>query len=225
MHQSQPAVYRFFCVLQRRNRAPDSALRGKIAIRLHTVDEETLEKVTASGDQPSRTVRRRSDLPETPEGIPIVQAEQAFAVEIINHSQEKIFCEAVFLGSDYSIHPLSSLAYEDGYKPFDGQRKRVDPGETQWFGLEASGGVIASYPPDDPLRRNQFVEETEFIKVFASAAEACYDAFTQQGLELPSDETESAFDLVLASETQPASRSVQSHRPKNESDWAAAESR
>ena len=215
------ALARYQTILRRKNKSPKSRLKGTISVKLHLLDDSDDAILETEGQ---RSVYQRIDTPTTPEGIPILEVEKPFCIEIINASKQPVFCEAVIFGVDFSITPVSSIEDEDGDRIYEGQRKRVDPGDSQFYGLDATSDPLVYYLPDDEDAASQFVEVHEFVKVFATLDESDYESLSQGPLELPSDETKAELDAVFHEpKQQPGTRSVGAKRRKNRHDWTTAE--
>ncbi|QDT02801.1 Caspase domain protein [Rubripirellula lacrimiformis] len=215
--QNLAAICRFNNALGLSNASPDSALDGKISVQFFLAGE-----ADPASDDKRRRVRSVRPVPTTAEGLPIVEIDTPIAIEVVNHSDQPVFVEAISFGHDYAIIPLTAELTAPG------NRKRVGPGSALWFGRDMSDLEIVFMLPQDADQANCFVEVRESLKVIATVEETDFDVLKQDGLAIPTNTATrssmapgSALDHLL-NQAMAGSRALGARRKQDAtSDWTA----
>ena len=205
-------------ILQLKNRSSTSGLNGKVSVAIHSVIPG---QVTTQADT-GREWRDVRPIESTSDGTPVITVGDTFAIEIKNDSEIPLFCEAISLGFDYAVVPLTEPIAK-------GTRKRVAPGGTIWFGRDSVDEPVEYNLPDDPELASQFTEAREFLKVIATEEEADFSVVQQRGIDVAvgthrsSSSSQNSLDQLLESALA-GSRALGSSKKKaREKDWTTTE--
>ncbi len=186
--QDLAGLCRYRHVLELRNRSRRSELAGQITVEFH----EVVTSSTGSDTGPrQRSVRDVRPIPRTADGLPLVTMGTPIAISVKNASDQPVYCEAISLGYDYAIVPLTGLLSATG------TQKRIAPGGMQWFGRDQADRRIMFSLPSDPQALARFTAAHEHLKVMVSIDSTDYEILRQSGLRLPTDQHRSVTNSAL----------------------------